>query len=284
VRIRFNLIDFFIASNLYVSLGVYSLTALSMYIHGLENYNLSWFVFFSTLFAYNFIRLVPRKPIFRSIKSNRRKFIYDHKIYLWALVIFSGLFSIYFVLPIFKFIFWSLIIPAIISLAYGLPLLKFKSSWIRIREVPGLKIFFIAFVWAIVTEGFPNLLANQSWTFLPLLERFLFVIAITIPFDIRDLKFDHSKMSTIPQYFGVKWAKNFGIICLVAAEIILVYRTFIAEEINLIGSLAIYMTYEISILLVYFSKEQMSERYVTLGVEGLSILMGVLFLLSQVIS
>ena len=280
---RFNLIDFFVSSNFYVSLGVSCLTALSMHVYRIENYHLQGFVFFSTLFLYNFIRLVPGDSIFKSVKSNRHKFIYDHNIYLWALVIFSGLFSIYFVLPIFRFILWPLIISAVISLAYGLPILRFKSSWNRMREVPGLKIFLIAFVWAIVTEGFPNLLANQDWSLLALLERFLFVVAITIPFDIRDLKFDRNEILTIPQYFGVKWAKFFGIICLVAAEIILAYRTFIAGEINLIGCLAIYITYEVSTVLVYFSKEQMSERYVTLGVEGMSILMGILFMLSQVI-
>jgi hypothetical protein len=255
-----------------------------MHVYGVENFHLQGFVFFSTLFLYNFIRLVSGDSVFRTDKSNRHKFIYEHRIYLWALVIFSCLSSVYFVLPIFPFIFWPLTISVVISLAYGLPILRFKSTWIRMREVPGLKIFFIAFVWAIVTEGFPNLLANHDFGLLAFLERFLFVLAITIPFDIRDLKFDRIEMSTIPQYFGVKRAKNFGIVCLVAAEIILAYRTFISEEINLICSLAIYITYEVSILLVYLSKSKMSERYVTLGVEGMSILMGILFLLSELIS
>jgi hypothetical protein len=161
--------------------------------------------------------------------------------------------------------------------------MKFKSSWIRMREVPGLKIFFIALVWTIVTEGFPNLLAHKEWVILPFLERFLFVLAITIPFDIRDLKLDGEEIHTIPQFLGIKRAKSLGIICIVISELILVYRTFFLGEINLFGCLAIYLCYEVAIVLIYFSREEMSEWYTSLGVEGVSILMGLLFLISQLI-
>lgn len=283
MKTSFNLINFFIASNIYVSLGVTCLTYLSMEIYGLENYFLLGFVFFATLFSYNLIRLVPFEIDIVNIMSNRHTFINDLKIYPWATVFFSGLFSIYFVLPIYKSIFLPLIISSVLSLAYGLPLMKFKSSWIRMREVPGLKIFFIALVWTIVTEGFPNLLAHKEWVILPFLERFLFVLAITIPFDIRDLKLDGEEIHTIPQFLGIKGAKSLGIICLIISELILAYRTFFAGEINLFGCLAIYLCYEVAIVLIYFSREEMSEWYISLGVEGVSILMGLLFLISQLI-
>ena len=52
------ILDFLVASNVYVSLGVVSLTLLSLDVRQIEHPNLSWFVFFSTIFVYNFIRLV----------------------------------------------------------------------------------------------------------------------------------------------------------------------------------------------------------------------------------
>ena len=45
-------------------------------------------------------------------------------------------------------------------------------------------------------------------------QRFLFVVAITLPFDIRDVDFDDATLKTIPQVLGVIYAKRFGILCL----------------------------------------------------------------------
>ena len=281
MKFGLNFINFFVVSNLYVSIGVSCLTALSMHIYGLENPRLLLFVFFSTLFTYNLIRLVPRFPIISSKMLKQNKLIYDYQIYLWAIVFFSGCLSFFFVSNIYKPIFWPLLMSSILCLTYGLPLLKWKSSWISMRQIPGLKIFLIALVWTTVTEGFPCLIAQKEWSFFAPLERFLFVLAITIPFDIRDLKFDIKHIKTIPYYIGVDYAKNLGIICLVISELILAYRTFILGEINLSGCLAIYLSYEVAILLIYFSKEEMTEWYVSLGLDGVSILMCILFLLFE---
>ena len=102
---------------------------------------------------------------------------------------------------------------------------------------------------------------------------------ITIPFDIRDLRFDEVNLATIPQYFGLRKARWIGISALLIAELILAYRFFFEGNLNLWGAIAIYLTYEFSAFLVYKSHPKLQERFVTLGVEGMSILMGVLFCL-----
>ena len=99
---------------------------------------------------------------------------------------------------------------AVLSLGYVLPILG-KSQ--RLRDVGFLKIFLIAFVWAIITVVLPFLEINNSskYTFvvsLMALERMCFIFALCIPFDIRDMDWDsRTNVKTIPLCIGSKKAK-----------------------------------------------------------------------------
>ena len=283
MRFMVKILDFLVTSNIYVSLGAYSLTWLSMQFYKTENTDLSFFVFFSTLFAYNFIRLVRVHPMLLEGESHRHKSIFKLRRLLWVLCVLSGLISFYFFTVIYRPILSLLIAMTAISLAYALPVYKKRDTWLRLRDIPGVKIFLIAIVWSLVTEGFPTLMSGNTLKVLPLLERFLFIFAITIPFDIRDMRFDGQNLSTIPQYFGVRKARWIGIGALLFAELILAYRFFFMGHFNLLGIIAIYLTYELSVFLIYKSHPQLQERFVTLGVEGMSILIGLLFYLSQIL-
>ena len=97
------------------------------------------------------------------------------------------------------------------------------------------------------------------------------------------MRFDDHNLSTIPQYFGVRKARWIGVVALLFAELILAYRFFFMGHFNLLGIIAIYLTYELSVLLIYNSHPQLQERFVTMGVEGMSILIGLLFYLSQIL-
>ena len=99
------ILDFLVASNVYVSLGVVSLTLLSLDIRQIEHPNLLWFVFFATLFVYNFIRLVNVHSIISSSESLRHQIIYRFRrfflvcMYYFSInrfLFFCNNFSIYF--------------------------------------------------------------------------------------------------------------------------------------------------------------------------------------------
>lgn len=283
MRFIVKILDFFVVSNVYVSLGAYSLTWLSMRFYQVENIDLSLYVFFSTLFAYNFMRLVRVHPMLLEGHSNRHKSIFKLRTLLWVICVLSGLISFYFFREIYEPILPLLVVMVLISLAYALPVYNKGGKWIRLRDIPGVKIFLISIVWSIVTEGFPALVSGNSIKLLPVLERFLFIFALTIPFDIRDLRFDNHELLTIPQYFGIRIARSIGVVALLLAELILAYRFFFRDDFNLWGATAIYLTYELSAFLIYKSHPHLQERYVTMGVEGMSILIGLLFYLSQIL-
>tara|TARA_B000000477_G_scaffold106543_1_gene97652 strand:- start:7 stop:864 length:858 start_codon:yes stop_codon:yes gene_type:complete len=275
------ILDFLVASNVYVAFGVVSLTLLSLDIRQTEHPNLLWFVFFATLFVYNFIRLVNVHSIISSSESLRHQIIYRFRTFFWIVCIGSALIGFYFFVTISENIFLPIIGLGFVSIIYGLPIYKNGSHLFRLRDVPGLKIFLIAFVWAYVTEGLPALINGEPLYFLALFERFLFIFAITIPFDIRDLNYDASHLATIPQYFGINTAKWMALLAIFSSELILFYRFFFNNDLNLIGALTIYIAYEFSFLLSYRCHLYSKERYFTVGVEGMSILMGALFFFSQ---
>lgn len=279
MKFLFKALDLLVASNIYVSFGVLILTWLSLDFRQISHPELLAFVFFSTVFIYNFIRLFRLQPMRVEGNSKRHEIILRNRDFLWFLCIISCLLACYFFTFIYESIWFYLFPFAVISLAYVLPVYKSQSGWFRLRDVPFIKIVLIALTWAFVTEGLPSILATTKMEFLPFFERFLFIFAITIPFDIRDLYFDHVSLKTIPQVLGVNKAKWLGISFLFIAELILFYRYFFLDEMNLWSSLAVYITYEISTFFVYKSHTNQKERFVTVGVEGMSILMGLMYLL-----
>ncbi len=47
-----------------------------------------------------------------------------------------------------------------------------------------------------------------------IIQRFLFLVVIALPFDIRDLKFDNKNLKTLPQVLGVQKSKVLGLLFL----------------------------------------------------------------------
>ena len=111
-----------------------------------------------------------------------------------------------------------LIFLALISFAYGLPLFTIGGQKFGLRNIPGLKPFLITLVWTMSTVLLPILEAQDLHlttismhdTTILIAKRFLFIGALTIPFDIRDLFEDHRLgIKTIPVIFGEKGAYLF---------------------------------------------------------------------------
>ena len=171
---------------------------------------------------------------------------------------------------------WSLIIAAFFSLAYVLPVFGGK----RLRDLPYIKIFTIAFIWAFVTVILPtqeynNILDNHlRWMFL---ERTLFIFALTIPFDIRDIDVDtKTNVKTIPLSIGVQKAKYLGILAL----IVCIFIVFILKEQTIYSfknTIALLFTYTITAVVVGFSQKEKSDYYFYGLTDGMMLLQSLFF-------
>ena len=114
-----------------------------------------------------------------------------------------------------------------------------------LRKVPFSKIFVISLIWTISTMlllAFENYIPITQNIVLHLISRFLFVFAITIPFDIRDLKYDAQNLKTIPLFFGVQKSKIIGVLALIICGIISFFQS-LENDLILSNLLALILLY-----------------------------------------
>ncbi len=261
------IIRFLTSSNIWVSFCALALTASSEILFQTTNHSISQFVFFATFFTYNFQRVVRIKknkirPSEIWLKQNRRT--------IFPLMFLALIVSFYHFINFKLATQIAIIFSATLSFLYPF----------GIRNIPFLKIFVISLVWAISTMLLilleNNLLISQNiiWHFI---SRFLFVFAITIPFDIRDLKHDSGEIKTIPILFGFEKAKLIAIFSLFFCSVIVIFQQF-QHQIKLSDFLALMLLYFLASLLIQKSNLNQNEMFFSFWVESLSVF-GYLFLL-----
>ncbi|MCK0131019.1 hypothetical protein MWU59_05825 [Flavobacteriaceae bacterium F08102] len=208
-----SIVNFYIFSNLHVSLAVFCLTKLTLLKLGQQDDLLPAMVFMATVVSYNFIRFVRIDDVHGFMLT----FIQKNKGLLMVLTGGCTLILGYLLLQLPRLTLMWLIPFAICTLFYVYPTKQHKISQFSLRSIGCLKIFLIAFSWAGVTvllvpvhEGLAFDL--HVWTLF--LQRFLFILVITLPFDIRDLAIDHNHIKTLPEVFGIEKTRKFGLVCL----------------------------------------------------------------------
>lgn len=199
-------------SNIWVAIGAVALYLVTTSLHPLSfQLDVAIFIFTGTIFIYNYHRLFPLKNKGSAHGTERLDWINSHRKNLFRLSVLCLLFavSIFFIRFYHLTLFLRFGPFLLLSLLYVLPVWKSKGKWIRLRDIPYLKIFLVATVWAFVTVFFPFLADNPEWFpqtehWFTIVHRFLFIFAITLPFDIRDLEIDLRQ--------GVKtWASRIGV-------------------------------------------------------------------------
>lgn len=183
---------------------------------------------------------------------------------------------------------WFLMFPlGFIALAYTMPVVRKNAAKIRIREIGLWKIFLIATVWAGMTVvlpavhlyGFDQLSEPLSWKLA--LERGTFILAITIPFDIRDLVNDAKKsVRTIPSVLGSKQS------VFLAEFLLLIFILFVWLRIG--TATPIFVGYAASTFItmasVSVASPNRSDMYCSFWIEGtMALQFATIVLVSQVL-
>ncbi|MDN3657691.1 UbiA family prenyltransferase [Ferruginibacter paludis] len=164
-------------------------------------------IFFSTLFDYNLHRLITVLTNKEALNSVKHRWVRKNLVLFYILVASSVIGFLWAVFYADIKVLITLAPIALITFFYSVPVYKNKKSLFRLREIPCLKIFLISFVWAATTILLPvmrgSTMYSKEHVLLMMAERFLFVFAITIPFDIRDMKADARQgLKTIPLLIG----------------------------------------------------------------------------------
>ncbi|RSK42858.1 UbiA prenyltransferase family protein [Hymenobacter perfusus] len=181
-------------------------------------------IFAATLFLYNLDSVLPYKHGQLPGLSGRKQWIRGHRRQLVVLTLLAGTAAAALfltdthLLPLTPF----LLHLGLISGLYSLPLLKRHGRWRALRDLPLLKVFLIAYVWAGVTVWIPALYLGRELTTpvvgILFLRRFLFILALAFVFDIRDYSKDKATGTrTFPGLFGVMATKLLALAALAGA-------------------------------------------------------------------
>ena len=204
---------FLINSNIYIALAAVSLALATEVQLGMHPRFQIYFVvvFFATLFDYNAHRFIAvyNKP--EAIHMEKLQWAAENLGIVKTLLIIaaSGL-VISLVFVSYKTLL-VLALLALLSFLYSNPFHGVHEKRFRMLSVPASKTLLIAFVWTVATVLIPLLQSGYTGNFTSVIllfaERFFFIFAIAIPFDIRDMKTDALKeIKSIPVLFGEKRA------------------------------------------------------------------------------
>jgi len=271
--------DFLLFGNVYVALGAACLVQSSSTQLQLNDVLIpySFLVFFATLFVYNFQRIFYKPQQNTTLHSVRRIWIFNNAslIKVLALIGFTGVSVSFFYVD--KHLIFYLSPLLILCLAYFIPIVK-------LRKHPFLKLFTLVSVWTIVTAVVPILLKNQSLTDLKnifhICIRFCFMLAICIPFDIRDLKIDEAdEISTLPHLLGENKTRRFAIFFMILYEALIV-AAYCFQFLTFPVFAALILSAIINTVLVALSSSKRSEYFFVAGIDGTMILQGVLLYLA----
>jgi len=168
---------------------------------------------------------------------------------------------------------WVLFPPILLVMLYILPMQNGRN----LRQVPFLKIFIIAITWVWVTTFIPLMIEEKPFHLEQmgfLLHRLLFVFAITIPFDIRDIHSDQlDHVFTLPSYYGVERSKRWAVLIAAGSFVPL---PFLFESVP--GSYPFAIMYlAVAIITLYGilnSSPQRSEYYFGYFLDGCIIFLG----------
>jgi len=269
------LFNFYLNSSIHVALSVYALTYITLLELGMPyDEALLYFVFYATITGYNFVKYFGVAKFHHRSLANWLKVIQVFSFFCFVLMCYYGL-----KLPLKTLVYLGGF--GLITFFYAIPFLPrrfFIDKNHNLRSVVGLKVYVIGLVWSGVTVFLPALNNNMVLGLditISGLQRFIFVILLMLPFEIRDLKFDSLKLSTIPQKIGVKSTKIIG--CVLAILILLM--EFFKSEIRQTNILALGIVLLITIILVLFSKKDQNQYYSAFWVEGLPIYWLILLLI-----
>ena len=260
-------IRFLVFSNIWVALCALALAFSSELLLETVNYQVSKFIFFSTIFTYNFQRVVRVK---RGESHVRKQWLVENKRAIYLLILSGGLMSGYYFFKFQNTTQIAIIFSGLLSLLYPFGL----------RKLPFSKIFVISLIWTISTILlliFENNIIITQNIVLHLISRFLFVFALTIPFDIRDLKYDAQNLETIPLFFGIQKSKLIGFSALFICMLIAIFQSF-DNSLNSSNLLALILLYFVVSIFIAKSEQSKVEMYFSFWIESLCIL-GYLFLI-----
>ena len=255
------LFAFYLNASIHVALSTYAMLRITeIYFDFPYNENLNYFIFFGTITGYNFVKFAGVAKLHHRSLTNSLKVI---QIFSF----FSFLALCYYLFQVKLKTLYATIPFILLTVLYAVPFLSgFHKT---LRQVSYLKIVIVALVWAGFTVLIPVVDVGREIgidVILLMIQRFLIVMALILPFDIRDIKYDAVSLHTIPKKIGVENTKRLGLLLMIIA-LVLEYLISVSSSIKTPFMLFFFLV----VLFLMRAKTAQSKYYSSFGVESLPI-------------
>jgi 4-hydroxybenzoate polyprenyltransferase len=234
------------------------------------------FVFCSSLAIYN-LAFLGKKPFEWTTTDNKKR-----------VFLLFGVASACSMAFIFYLSYTTVVLAAITALG-GL-LYLYKLPWLgkgfQLRDIPLAKNILLALIWSMVTVLIPlsahtGLHNLPSETPLIFFRRFFFIVAIAIPYDIRDYTIDtRNRLHTLPVSIGINKTKVIAMSSLLVFALLIIFDPFHPQAIvySFRTSLALFLSAIFTGVIILMSTAERKKIYFSLLLDGSMILQFLLLL------
>lgn len=254
-------LDFYLDASVHVAFSVLALVGITtLTLNICLDVHLFWFLFFGTIVCYNFVKygVEAKKYV---LVTNR----YQKNIQVFSFI--SAIFMLYHVYFLALEVWLGVAALALISVLYAIPVLPRTKN---LRSLGGFKIFIVALVWMGATVFLPVLSAGHDFTWdvkVTAFQRFIFVLILLVPFEIRDLQYDDPRLKTLPQRYGVANTKVLGSFMVV----LFFFVTFLKDEINITDVVSEGVLFLMLGCLMYATNRKQTSYFSSFFVESIPI-------------
>jgi hypothetical protein len=283
-----SILDFYLFSNLHIAICAIALVGVTQELFNFHlRSELYVFVFCGTFFLYNLQRL---PSAFQSVNIERQfirhRWNTQHRKLLLGISVLAMIAAAWAYFQLYTRTQIIALIPAALSVAYAFPAIYWNKRWIKLREIPMIKIFVVGLVWGMSCVWVPAAADGSfpQWTssevMLWMIACSIMIFSITIPFDIRDLLYDGDRLKTLPAVFGIKKSIVIGI----AGMLLSVTGVYLADTISTFVEFRHVVIYgvwaAITCVIIGLSNPARHEYYFSLLIDGLMILLFIMMRLT----
>lgn len=255
------LFDFYLDASIHTAVSVFALIEITGIFFGIDrDHHFAFLVFFGTIGCYNFVKYGVEAKKYILVASTYRR-------YIQLISFIAGGCALYHAVYIPVSAWLGIGVLLVLTVLYAIPLLPHTKN---LRSLGGLKIFIVALVWAGTTVILPVVSSYKPLDLNVWIEggqRFVLVLLLILPFEIRDLEYDDPELKTLPQRYGfinTKIIGGFGVL-------LFLFLTFLKTELSLIDLISKGVMFLIMGIVIYITKENQSKYFSSFWVEAIPI-------------
>ncbi len=256
-----HLFRFYVKASIHVAFAVIAFVFLTVQFLNISlQTNLLYFIFFGTIPVYNVIKygVEGETYLFRRNAAQRT----TQLVSLLGLLI-----ALYFGSQLSLNTWKGIIVLGMLAACYALPVFP---KGINLRNIGILKVLIIGLVWSGTSVLLPvsEVQGKLSWdVWIELIQRFMIILVLMIPFEIRDLNSDPEELHTVPQLYGIRKTRIAGILISVVCFLL----TFMKDELSVFEiSMKAVILLSMVLLMLFLPKVQ-SRYFSSFWVEGFPI-------------